>query len=74
MTEWQPMSSEPGDGNFRFYGVHVQNKSGFKWFEAHYVARDDETGEMISPSGDHFSEWSYEDFEVWADAPQPPAQ
>lgn len=73
MTEWQPMQNEPGDGAFRLYGLHVRNRSGFVWFEAHYVARDD-GGQMIEPSGDSFASWSFEDFEVWAEAPEPPEQ
>lgn len=58
VSDWQPMTTEPGDGAFRLYGLHVKNKTGFAWFEAHYVARA----------------WSFEDFEVWADAPQPPTR
>ena len=73
MSEWHPMPA-PRDGNFRFYGLHVSNnRTGFRWFEAHYVAEDD-TGQMVEPSGDSFSDWSFEDFEVWADAPSLPAE
>lgn len=71
--EWQPIASAPLDGAFRFYGLYVTyRQTGFRWFEAHYVALDSEIG-LISPSGDGFSDWSYEDFEVWAPAPMPPA-
>ena len=70
---WQPMATEPGDGAFRLYGLHVRNKTGFEGFEVHYVARNDE-GEMVEPSTDSFTPWSFEDFEVWADAPQPPTR
>jgi hypothetical protein len=72
MTEWQPMETEPGDGAFRFYGLHCEhNRTGFKWFEVHYVALDD-TGQLVEPSGDSFSTWAYDDFEVWCEAPLPP--
>lgn len=72
-VEWQPMSTEPCDGRFRLYGLHVALRSGFRWFEVHYVARDEE-GQLLHPSGDSFSDWQFSDFEVWADAPQPPVQ
>ena len=69
---WQPMATEPRDNRFRLYGLNVtNNRTGFTWFEVHYVAQDDD-GQMVEPSGDAFSDWSYDDFEVWADAPQPP--
>lgn len=73
VSDWQPMATEPGDGAFRLYGLHVKNKTGFEWFEVHYVARNDE-GEMVEPSTDSFTAWSFEDFEVWADAAQPPTR
>ncbi len=68
MTIWSPMRTEPLDGNFRLYGLNVKHRSGYKWWEVHYVAYVD--GELIHPSGDSFSEWSFEDFEMWAPAPQ----
>lgn len=72
MNEWQPMTSEPNDGKFRFYGLFVEhNKTGFEWFEAHYVAQNDD-GQLILPSGDNFDDWAFDDFTVWADAPTPP--
>ena len=68
---WQPMDTAPDDGDFYLYGVNVtNNKTGAKWFEVWYLARDDE-GHMIDPSGDYFSEWSHDDFECWAKAPAP---
>ena len=69
---WQPIETEPGDGNFRFYGLHIVSKQ-MTWFEAYYLARNEE-GEMVQTCGDPFSEWSFEDFEVWAPAPVPPEQ
>lgn len=72
MSTWNPMDTEPRDGAFRLYGIHVKHINGSEWFEVHYVAKDDD-GQMIEPSGDAFSDWSFEDFEVWADAPSPPA-
>lgn len=71
MTEWHKIGSEPRDGNFRFYGLHVTNKRGFRWFEVWYVVMG-EGGTLLDSSGDVFSTWSYDDFEVWADVPQPP--
>jgi hypothetical protein len=71
-AQWQPIETDPGDGSFHFYGLHVVNPR-HKWFEVYYLARDEVDGEMIQSSGDPFSEWSFEDFEVWSPAPvQPP--
>ncbi len=70
MTDWQPIAAAPRDGRFCLYGLHVRNAAGFRWFEAHYVALNDD-GELIEPWGDAFSTWHYDDFEVWADVPQP---
>lgn len=69
---WHPMSTHPYDGNFRLYGLHVTNNNGFKWFDVHYLAMDD--GQLVEPCGDYFSNWNFEDFEVWADASPPPKQ
>jgi hypothetical protein len=73
MAEWHPIARDPRDGKFRFYGLFVKNeRTGFKWFEAYYVAEDDD-GQLIDSSGDHFSDWTMDDFQFWADAPpQPP--
>lgn len=68
MTQWQPMRTEPQDGNFRLYGLNVNHRNGHSWFEVHYLAYVD--GEMIEPSGDNFTDWSFENFEMWAPAPQ----
>lgn len=68
--KWQPMATEPNDGKFRLYGLHVTNRSGFTFFEAHYVALNDD-GQLIEPSGDNFDDWAFDDFIVWADVPQP---
>lgn len=70
--DWQKMDTEPNDGNFRLYGLHVKNRAGYRWFEVHYIRVDDD-GTLIEPSGDNFSTWEYDDFEVWANVPQPPA-
>lgn len=68
MTLWAPIKTEPDDGNFRLYGLWVTHRNGHSWFEVHYVAHVD--GELIEASGDQFSTWSFEDFELWAPAPQ----
>jgi hypothetical protein len=68
--EWQPIKTAPTDGKFYLYGLHVNNRGGHSWFEVWYLSRD-EDGELIETSGDQFSTWSYDDFEVWAPAPQP---
>jgi hypothetical protein len=71
MTEWQPMATEPNDGEFRLYGLFVTNNvNGFTWFETHYVALNDD-GQLVEPSGDNFDDWAFDDFKVWADVPQP---
>lgn len=69
MTYWQPIETEPGDGEFRLYGLNVQHTNGLEWFEVHYLRQDQDTGQMIEPSGDNFDAWSFEDFIVWADPP-----
>lgn len=61
---WRPIKTAPKDGNFHFYGLHVTNPR-MTWFEAYYLARNEE-GEMIQTCGDPFSEWSFDDFEVWS--------
>ena len=74
IPEWQPISTDPNDGAYRFYGLYVtNNKTGFRWFEAHYVALDD-GGQLLHPSGDNFDDWAYDDFEVWAPAPPLPKE
>ena len=67
--DWQPMNTAPTDGKFYLYGLHVsRNRHG--WFEVWYLAMDEE-GQLVESSGDRFSTWNYDDFEVWAPAPQP---
>jgi hypothetical protein len=66
--EWRDISSEPNDGKFRFYGLHVQHDGLGRVFEAHYIAMD-EDGQLILPGGDNFDDWHFTDFEVWCDAP-----
>lgn len=68
MTVWQPIESDPSDGNFRLYGLNLKDKHGNEWFEVHYLAQDITDGLMRQPNGD-VAKWSWEDFEVWADAP-----
>jgi hypothetical protein len=70
MSEWQPIKTAPSDGNFYLYGLRVDGRRGGSWFEAYYLRRDDD-GELFESSDDQFSTWSYDDFEVWALAPQP---
>lgn len=69
---WQDISTAPNDSDFRFYGLHVNHKDGSSWFEAHYVAWDDD-GNMVLPSGDNFDDWAYSDFEFWAPSPALPS-
>lgn len=69
--EWQPIATDPNDGAYRFYGLHVTGPTGYTWFEAHYVALDD-TGQLLLASGDNFDDWAYDDFEVWSPAPPQP--
>jgi hypothetical protein len=66
--QWQPIETEPDDGSLRLYGLHVRHADGHNWFEIHYLSRADD-GEMIQPSGDNFVDWTFDDFEVWAEAP-----
>lgn len=73
MSDWQPIGTDPQDGSYRLYGLHLRNREGLRWFEAYYVALDTVEGTVLTPSGDIFSDWDYTDFEVWADAPQPPS-
>jgi hypothetical protein len=70
-SEWQPIATEPNDGDFRLYGLHVSHRSGHQWFEVHYLAWED-GGDMIDPAGDTFSDWCHSDFEFWAPAPKMP--
>jgi hypothetical protein len=72
MTDWQPIETAPNDGNFRLYGLWVRGRAG-TWFEAYYLARDEDDGRMLETSTDIFSAWSFEDFTHWADAPAPPS-
>jgi len=72
MTDWKTIDTEPSDGKYRFYGLIVKHRNGHRWFEAHYLALDEE-GVLLEPSGDIFSCWAFDDFEYWADAPAPPA-
>lgn len=69
---WRTIESAPNDSAFRWYGLHVQHRSGYEWFEAHYVSHDDD-GQMRLPSGDNFDDWAFSDFEVWCEAPPVPA-
>ena len=69
--QWQPIATAPRDEAFRLYGLNVRHRNGHQWFEVHYVALVD--GDLIHPSGDCFSDWHYDDFEFWADAPAWPA-
>lgn len=72
--DWQPIETAPMDGAYRFYGLHVHNNhTGYRWFEAYYVALDTVDGQLMHPNGDNFSDWTYEDFEVWAPAPPLPS-
>jgi len=74
VAEWQPMNTEPNDGAFRLYGLHVYNIShniSHSWLEIHYVALNEE-GQLILPSGDNFDDWAFNDFECWAPAPRDP--
>jgi hypothetical protein len=77
MTEWQPIETEPGDFNYRLYRLTVQSsrdgRVGHEWVEIHYLARDQDTGDMLDASGDVFSDWGFDDFEHWAPAPTMPA-
>lgn len=74
MIEWQPIGKDPCDGKFRLYGLHVKHRTGSEWFEAHYLSFDS-SGEMLEPSGDIFTDWSWNDFEVFSECPpQPTAQ
>lgn len=71
--EWQPIATAPNDGSFRLYGLHVRSRSlPAGWFEVYYLALD-EDGALLETSGDPFGTWTYDDFEVWADAPAPPS-
>lgn len=69
---WQDIASAPNDSDFRWYGLHVKHRGGHEWFEAHYIAHDD-NGQMIEPNGDGFTDWSFENFEFWCNAPPLPA-
>jgi hypothetical protein len=69
--EWQDIETAPKDGRFRLYGLTVNSSRIGEFFEAHYLALT-EDGELVHPSGDLFDDWHYNDFEVWADIPQPP--
>jgi hypothetical protein len=68
VPEWQPIETEPSDGDYRLYGLHVRG-IGDEWLEIHYLAWGD-GGNMIDAAGDYFSEWSHSDFEFWAPAPE----
>ena len=68
--DWQPMNTAPTDGKFYLYGLHVNSRNRHGWFEVWYLAADEE-GQLVESSGDRFSTWNYDDFEVWAPAPQP---
>lgn len=69
LVTWQPMDTEPNDGEFRLYGLYVHsNVSDQWWFEVHYVAMDD-GGQLVLPSGDNFDDWAFDDFICWAPAP-----
>lgn len=69
MSDWKQLPA-PGDGKFRLYGLTVNHKESDQFFECYYLAID-EGGDLVHPSGDVFDDWSLNDFEVWADAPQP---
>ena len=73
MSGWQPISTEPNDGDFRFYGLWVKHKDGSEWFEVHYLAWED-GGDLIMASNDVFGDWSHSDFEFWAPAPAVPSR
>ena len=56
MSEWHQIETEKRDGDFKFYGLTVVHADRRKWFEAYYLYQDDDTGEMMEPSGDVFSD------------------
>jgi hypothetical protein len=71
-SQWQPIATEPNDGNYRLYRLTVNHRDGTSWGEVHYLAWED-GGDMIDASGDKFSDWSHSDFEHWAEAPSMPS-
>jgi hypothetical protein len=69
--EWRSIKTDKfNEGGFRFYGLTVKNRAGHSWFEVYYLCPD-EGGDLLETSGDIFSTWQYDDFEVWSPAPQP---